>query len=69
MDVFRIHPAVGVARVGNSQKYVIAPESMDGRPVSEGSSITGGLPIRAGTESDIGATARPSVRSRPIIDT
>jgi L-Lysine epsilon oxidase N-terminal/L-lysine epsilon oxidase C-terminal domain/Iron-containing redox enzyme len=52
MDVFRIHPAIGVARVGNSQQYVIAPESMAGSPVSEGSSLTGGLPIRAGTESD-----------------
>ena len=52
MDVFRIHHAVGIARVGNSAEYIIAPETMAGRPVSKGSPLTGGLPIRAGTESD-----------------
>lgn len=49
---FRIHPAVGVARVGNSDEYVIAPETMAGSPAEAGSRLTGGLPIRAGTESD-----------------
>lgn len=47
--VFRIHPAVGIARVGNSEEYVISPETMAGAP---GSRVTGGLPIRAGTEAD-----------------
>lgn len=52
MDTFRIHPAVGVARVGNSAEYVIAPETMAGEGVGDGTVPSGGLPIRAGTESD-----------------
>jgi len=53
MDAFRIHPAIGIARVGNSEEYVIAPESMAGTPLQDSSLLTGGLPIRAGTESDV----------------
>ena len=49
---FRVHPAVGVARVGNSEDYVIAPQTMAGGPPSNGQKLTGGLPIRAGTPSD-----------------
>jgi hypothetical protein len=49
---FRIHPAVGVARVGNSDEYVIAPETMAGSPVPDRAPLTGGLPIRAGTEAE-----------------
>lgn len=52
MDTLRIHPSVGIARVGNSAQYVIAPETMAGSPVGGGSPLTGGLPIRAGTESE-----------------
>ncbi len=52
MQNFRIHPAVGISRVGNSQDYVIAPETMAGSPVAAGSALTGGLPIRAGTEDE-----------------
>jgi len=52
VDSFRIHPAIGFARVGNSEDYVISPETMAGSPVAPGSALTGGLPIRAGTESD-----------------
>ncbi|HWT12637.1 MAG TPA: LodA/GoxA family CTQ-dependent oxidase [Allosphingosinicella sp.] len=52
METFRIHPAVGIARVGNSSEYVIAPETMAGAPISPGSTLTGGLPIRAGTEDE-----------------
>lgn len=52
METFRVHPAVGIARVGNSDEYVIAPESMAGSPYADGSPLTGGLPIRAGTESE-----------------
>jgi hypothetical protein len=51
MSNFRIHPAIGIARVGNSEQYVIAPETMAGSP-QDGSPLIGGLPIRAGTESD-----------------
>jgi len=50
MSTFRIHPAIGIARVGNSEEYVIAPESEAGTP--EGPDTTGGLPIRAGTPAD-----------------
>lgn len=49
--VFRIHPAIGIARVGNSNAYYLGPETMAGLPV-EGGKTTGGLPIRPGTESE-----------------
>jgi L-Lysine epsilon oxidase N-terminal/L-lysine epsilon oxidase C-terminal domain/Iron-containing redox enzyme len=52
VETLRIHPAVGIARVGNSEEYVIAPETMAGSPVASGSTLTGGLPIRAGTEGE-----------------
>lgn len=52
MTTFRVHPAIGVARVGNSEDYVIAPETMAGSPPPQGGNLTGGLPIRRGTESD-----------------
>lgn len=46
----RIHPAIGIARVGNSKEYYLGPETMAATPV-EGSDIKGGLPIQPGTES------------------
>ncbi len=49
--MYRIHPAIGVARVGNSSEYYLAPESTAGIPVDD-TGKTGGLPIKAGTESD-----------------
>ncbi|QAU45676.1 LodA/GoxA family CTQ-dependent oxidase [Bradyrhizobium guangzhouense] len=52
MTTFRIHPAIGIARVGNSDDYVIAPETMAGSPATDGTRLTGGLPIRRGTESE-----------------
>ncbi|UFZ08017.1 LodA/GoxA family CTQ-dependent oxidase [Bradyrhizobium ontarionense] len=52
MTTFRVHPAIGIARVGNSEDYVIAPETMAGSPPPQGGNLTGGLPIRRGTESD-----------------
>jgi len=48
--IFRVHPAIGIARVGNSEEYYIGPETRAGLDREEG--ITGGLPIRAGTESE-----------------
>lgn len=48
---FRIHPAIAVARVGNSQEYVLAPETMAGRPAGDGR-LSGGLPIKARTETE-----------------
>lgn len=50
-EVFRIHPAIGIARVGNSDEYYLAPESAAGLPQPGGGPQTGGLPIKAGTES------------------
>lgn len=51
MSIVRIHPSVGVARVGNSTEYYLAPETMAGKPPEGGSKLVGGLPIRPGTES------------------
>ena len=51
-SVFRVHPAIGIARVGNSDEYYIAPETMAGLPGSSPGMPTGGLPIKAGTESE-----------------
>ncbi|AQR68808.1 hypothetical protein BZG29_11010 [Janthinobacterium sp. LM6] len=45
----RIHPAIGIARVGNSEEYYLGPESLAGMPLA-GQDGTGGLPIRPGTE-------------------
>ncbi len=46
----RIHPAIGMARVGNSTEYYLGPETMAASP-QEGNAITGGLPIKPGTEN------------------
>ena len=56
MEQFRVHPVVGIARVGNSVDYVIAPETMAGAGLG-GSTPSGGLPIRAGTENDVVTSA------------
>jgi hypothetical protein len=53
MTTFRIHPALGIARVGNSPEYVIAPETMAGQPDPNSPEVMGGLPIRAGSEHDL----------------
>ncbi len=50
--VFRVHPAIGLARVGNSEEYYIAPETMAGMPLKGETEKTGGLPIKAGAESE-----------------
>lgn len=46
----RIHPAIGLARVGNSTEYYLAPETSAGLD-QPGTDLTGGLPIKPGTES------------------
>lgn len=51
-SVFRIHPAIGIARVGNSEDYCISPETLAGMPVDGEAPTIGGLPIRPGTESE-----------------
>lgn len=51
--ILRIHPAIGIARVGNSDEYYLAPETIAALPVEgEEGPRTGGLPIRPGTESE-----------------
>jgi len=45
----RIHPAIGIARVGTSREYYLGPETMAAEP-GEGV-LTGGLPIKPGTDS------------------
>lgn len=44
----RIHPAIGMARVGNSEEYYLGPETMAGHAGENG--MSGGLPIKPGTE-------------------
>lgn len=53
MNTFRIHPAIGVARVGNSAEYVIAPETMAGQPDPRVRGTTGGLPIPPDRDGDV----------------
>ncbi|MFC3153220.1 LodA/GoxA family CTQ-dependent oxidase [Litoribrevibacter euphylliae] len=49
--VFRVHPSVNFARFGTSEDYILSPETSAGLP-QEGTSVTGGLPIKKGTEND-----------------
>ncbi|PCE27289.1 LodA/GoxA family CTQ-dependent oxidase [Burkholderia ubonensis] len=51
ISVLRIHPAIGMARVGNSEEYYIAPETSAGLSTEASTSITGGLPIKPDTEN------------------
>ena len=56
--IFRIHPAFGIARVGNSDEFYLGPETMAGLPIEPGidtgnPKVTGGLPIKPGTEATV----------------
>jgi len=46
----RIHPAIGFARVGNSNEYYLQPETIASLPVP-GQTVSGGLPIVMNTEN------------------
>jgi len=46
----RIHPAIGVSRCGNAEEFILSPESSAGMK-EPGSDISGGLPIKPGTEN------------------
>ena len=48
--VFRVHPSVNFARFGTSEDYILSPETSAGLP-QKGSDVTGGLPIKKGTEN------------------
>lgn len=52
---FRIHPSIGLARVGNSEEYYLAPESIAAmpQPNKPNDATTGGLPIKPGTEDTV----------------
>jgi len=50
-SVFRIHPAIGFARVGDSEEFYLAPETMAGLPDPYNPGLTGGLPVVPGTET------------------
>lgn len=52
MVQFRIHPAIGIARVGNSEEYNLAPETITGLPIDDRDPLVGGLPLQAGSEAD-----------------
>jgi hypothetical protein len=52
MTTFRVHPSIGFARVGNSDEYNLAPETMAALPLPDDShtplstDTVGGLPLR-----------------------
>jgi len=48
--VCRVHPAIGIARVGNSEEYYIGPETAAGLPLPDqpDNAARGGLPINPG---------------------
>ncbi len=48
--IFRIHPAINFARVGNSEAFYIAPETAAGELLDKESGLFGGLPILPSTE-------------------
>lgn len=52
---YRIHPAIGIARVGNSDEYYIGPETAAGLPLPTDpeSQARGGLPINPDTNTTI----------------
>ena len=49
--IFRVHPAINFARVGNSPEYYIAPETAAGEVIDENTGLFGGLPTKPGTEN------------------
>ena len=51
--IFRVHPTINFARFGTSEDYdyILSPETSAGLP-QDNSNVTGGLPIKKGTESD-----------------
>jgi len=50
-NIFRIHPAIGIARVGTSEEYYLGPETMAGMDGIKETDPMGGLPIKMGKET------------------
>ena len=48
--IFRVHPTINFARFGTSDDYILSPDSSAGLP-QPGTDVTGGLPVKRGTES------------------
>lgn len=53
--LYRVHPAIGIARVGNSEEYYIGPETAAGLPLpgQPDNPARGGLPINPDTNATI----------------
>jgi hypothetical protein len=53
--LYRIHPAIGIARVGNSEEYYLGPETAAGLPLpgQPDNPARGGLPINPATGATI----------------
>lgn len=53
--LYRVHPAIGIARVGNSEEYYIGPETAAGLPLpgQPENPARGGLPINPATNATI----------------
>ncbi len=49
--IFRVHPTINFARVGNSEEFYIAPETAAGELQDKDTGLFGGLPIKPGTEN------------------
>lgn len=49
--IFRVHPAIGIARVGSSPEFYLAPETAAGERLEGTGGIFGGLPIKPDTEA------------------
>lgn len=49
--IFRVHPSINFARFGTSDQYILSPETSAGLPQA-GTDVTGGLPIKPGTENE-----------------
>jgi hypothetical protein len=53
--LYRVHPAIGIARVGNSEEYYLGPETAAGLPLpgQPDNPARGGLPINPDTDATI----------------
>lgn len=49
--IFRVHPTINFARFGTSEEFYLSPDTSAGLQ-QEGTDVTGGLPIKAGTENE-----------------
>jgi len=50
-NIYRIHPTIGISRVGNSTEYYLGPETMAGLEGATDNDPMGGLPIKPGQET------------------